>query len=215
VLGLTGAAAALGALVPPLLLAGAERLSHSYSTAWILLALALLAVAFYVREHSLRIGLGLAVRYEPEPSATATTVAIVDESDIRLDAPAVVARLAELAVSDELVVVHGSDRPARTRRGADVLVTGLRNRLPRHSVVAVRAAQRPGALGRLATVVGELVEDGTVAIAITPPAEMRGLAAHLASHLRADRVLVMSYTLAEGAELHEAWNRRSAARSGG
>ena len=110
----------------------------------------LLAVALYVRAHGLRIGLGLAVQFEPEPSPTAMTVAVVDESDTRLGAAAVVARLAELASTDELVVVYGSDEPARPRLSANVLVTGLRDRLPRHSVVAVRVALRTGALERLA-----------------------------------------------------------------
>lgn len=115
VMGVTGAAAALGALVPPLLLAGADRLGHSYSTAWILLAAVLLAVALYVRANGLRIGLGLAVHFEPEPSPTATTVVVIGESDTRLGAAAVVARLAELAASDELIVVYGSDEPERPR----------------------------------------------------------------------------------------------------
>jgi NNP family nitrate/nitrite transporter-like MFS transporter len=215
VMGVTGAAAALGALLPPLLLAGVDRLSHSSSTAWILLAAALLAVALYVRAHGLRIGLGLAVQFEPEPSPTAMTVAVVGESDTQLGAAAVVARLAELAASDELVVVYGSDGPARPRLSANVLVTGLRDRLPRHSVVGVRVALHTGALERLAALLGEFVEAGTVAIAVTPTADLRGVAAELSSYLQADRVLMVSYTLAAGADLHEVWNRSSAATNGG
>jgi hypothetical protein len=56
-------------------MAGVHRLSHSYTTAWALLATALLAAAFYVRAHGVRIGLGLAVQFEPEPGPTAMTVA--------------------------------------------------------------------------------------------------------------------------------------------
>src|SRR5207245_1612247 len=82
--------------------------------------------------------LGLAVRFEPPPSPTAMTVAVVGESDTRWGAAPIVARLAELAASDELVVVYGSDEPARPRLGANVLLVGLRDRLPRHSVVALR-----------------------------------------------------------------------------
>jgi NNP family nitrate/nitrite transporter-like MFS transporter len=215
VMGVTGAAAALGALLPPLLLAGVDRLSHSYSAAWVLLAAALLAVALYVRAHGLRVGLGLPVRFEPEPGPTAMTVAVVGGSDTRLGAAAVVARLAELAASDELVVVYGSDEPARPRFSANVLVTGLRARLPRHSVVAVRVALPAGAPGRLAALLDEFVEAGTVPIAVTPTMDLRGVAAQLSSYLRADRVLMVSYTLAQGADLHEIWHRGPAATSGG
>jgi NNP family nitrate/nitrite transporter-like MFS transporter len=215
VMGVTGAVAALGALMPALLLAGVDRLSHSYSAAWIVLAAVLLAVALYVRAHGLRIGLGLAVQFEPEPGPTAMTVAVVGESETKLGAAAVVARLAELAMSDELVVVYGSDEPAQPRFSANVLVTGLRDRLPRHTVVGVRVGAHGGALGRLAALLGEFVEAGTVAIAVTPTADLRGVAAELSSYLRADRLLRVSYTLAEGTDLHEVWNRSSAAPNGG
>jgi NNP family nitrate/nitrite transporter-like MFS transporter len=215
VMGVTGAAAALGALLPPLLLAGVDRLSHSYSAAWALLAAALLAVALYVRAHGLRIGLGLAVQFEPEPSPTAMTVAVIGESDTQLGAAAVVARLAELAASDELVVVYGSDERARPRRSADVLVDGLNHRLPRHSVVTVHVAPQAGDLGRDAALLDEFLDVGTVAIAVTPTAELRGVAAELSSYLQADRVLMVSYTPAEGADVHQVWNRASAATKSG
>jgi MFS transporter, NNP family, nitrate/nitrite transporter len=87
--------------------------------------------------------------------------------------------------------------------------------LPRHSVVAVHVAAHIGALGRLAAPLGEAVEAGNVAIAVTPTANLRGVAAELSSYLRADRVLRVSYTLADGADLHEVWNRRSTATNGG
>jgi NNP family nitrate/nitrite transporter-like MFS transporter len=215
VMGVTGVAAALGGLLPPLLLAGVDRLSHSYFTAWALLAAALLAVAFYVRGHGLRIGLGLAVQFEPGPSPTAMTVAVVGDSDTQWGAAAVVARLAELATSDELVVVYGSDERARLRLSAQALVAGLRDRLPRHSVVAVRVALHSGALSRAAALLGEFVEAGTVSVAVTPVADLRGVAAELSSYLQADRVLRVSYTPAAGVDLHQIWNRGSAATNGG
>jgi NNP family nitrate/nitrite transporter-like MFS transporter len=215
VMGVTGAAAALGALLPPLLLAGVDRLSDSYSLAWILLSAALLAVALYVRAHGLGIGLGLAVRYEPEHSPTAMTLAVVDESDTQLGAAAVVARLAELAASDELVVVYGSDEPSQPRLSTNVLVTGLRDRLPRHGVVGIRATFYTGALRRLASIVGEFVETGTVAVAVAPPADLPSVATELSSYLGADRVVKMSYTLADGADLQEVWSRNPASTHGG
>jgi MFS transporter, NNP family, nitrate/nitrite transporter len=215
VMGAIGAASALGALLPPALLAGVDRLSHSYSAAWILLAAVMLAVALYARVNGLRIGLGLAVRFDTEPSPTAMTVALVGASDTRLGAAAVVSRLAELAASDELVVVYGSDEPVSPQPNANVLVTGLRDRLPRHSVMTVNVDPRTGALRRLAAPLGEAVDAGTVAIAVTPTADLGGVVAELSSYLHADRVLKVSYTLAAGADLHEIWKRRSPAANAG
>jgi NNP family nitrate/nitrite transporter-like MFS transporter len=203
VMGVTGAAGALGALLPPLLFAGVNGLTHSDSAAWTLLAAVLVAAALYVRTHGLHIGLGLAVQFEPEPSPTTMTVAVLGESDTRLGAAAVVARLAELAASDELVVVYGADERTRPRLSAQALADGIRDRLPRHSVVAVRIAQQPGALGRDALLLGEYVEAGTLAIAVAPTADLRGVAADLRTYLQADRVVMVSYTTAEGAELHQ------------
>jgi MFS transporter, NNP family, nitrate/nitrite transporter len=203
VMGVTGSVAALGALLPPFLLAGVNRVGHSYSAAWALLAALLLGVALYVRGHGLRIGLGLAVQFQPEPSATTMTVAVVGDADIDVGAAAMVARLAELASTDELVVVYGSDEPSPPRLSANVLVAGLRERLPRHSVVAVRAAPRTTGLDQLAAVLDELLEAGTVAIAVAPKADLHEVAAQLSSHLKADRILVVTYSPAAGAATHE------------
>jgi hypothetical protein len=215
VMGATGAAAALGAVLLPLLMAGVDRLTGSYSAAWVLLGAALLAGSLYVRAHRLRIGLGLAVRFEPAPSATAMTVAVVGGSDTRFGAAAVVARLAELAASDELVVVYGSDEPWPPVTSDNVLVTGLRDRLPRYRVVAIDVPLHNWARGRLAVLLHEFLEAGTIAVAVTAKADLRGLAAQLSSYLEADRVLTISYSLARGADLHEVWNRDRAATNGG
>jgi len=204
VMGMTGAAGALGALLPPALFAGLHGPTHSYAAAWALLAAVLLAAALYVRTHGLYIGLGLAVEFEPAPSPTAMTVAVLGESATRLGAAAVVARLAELATSDELVVVYGADDRPRPWLSAQALAAGLRNRLPRHSVVAVSIARQPGTLGRDALLLGDYVDAGTLAIAVTPTAALRSVAADLGIYLQADRVLMVSYTPADGAALHPA-----------
>ena len=130
------------------------------------------------------------------------TVAVLGESDTRLGAAAVVARLAELATRDELVVVYGADERPRPWLSGQALAAGLRDRLPRHDVVAVRVAQHPEAFGRDALLVGEYVEAGTLAIAVTPTVRLRSVAADLSSRLRADRVLIVSYTPTGGADLH-------------
>jgi NNP family nitrate/nitrite transporter-like MFS transporter len=207
VMGVTGSVAVLGAVVPPLLLAGVSRLGHSYSAAWAMLAFVLLAAAFYVATHGLRIGLGLSVQFQPGPSVTTMTVVVVGDTDVGFGAPAVVGRLAELASTDELVVVYGSDEPSRPRLSANLLVSGLRQRLPRHSVVAVRAAPRTAGLDQLAAVLDELLEAGTVAIAVAPKSELHDVAAQLSSHLKADRILAVTYTPAVGARTHPVWQR--------
>jgi hypothetical protein len=131
------------------------------------------------------------------------TVAIVGEADTRLGGAAVVARLAELATSDELVVVYGSDQPVRPPLSNHLLVAGLRNRLPRHSVVAVRVNPHAPALGKRAALFAEFVDAGAVAIAVTHTAKRLLIAAELSDYLRADRVLTVSFTLAQGAQLRQ------------
>jgi MFS transporter, NNP family, nitrate/nitrite transporter len=202
VMGVTGSVAALGALLP-VLLAGVDALTHSYAPAWLLLAGVFLAAALYVRGNGLRIGLGLPVRLEPDPSPTAMTVAVVGGPQIRLGVAAVVARLAELATSDELVVVYGSDQPPRPGHRADSLVAGLRDRLPRYSIVAVSAARHGGALARVAALLNDLIDAGSVAVAVTSGADLRGVAAELSRRLHADRILMLSFTPADGARTHE------------
>lgn len=211
VMGVTGSVAALGALLPPLLLAGVDRLTHSYAAAWVLLAAVLLGVAHYVRAHGLRIGLGLSVRFQPGPSPTTMTVALVGESETHLGAAAVVSRLAELASTDELVVLYGADEPIRPRLSSNVLVIGLRDRLPRHSVVALRVASRTGGLDQMAALLDEFLETGTVTVAVTSTEDLREVAAQLSTYLGADRVLLVSYTPATGATLHQVWTRTPAA----
>jgi NNP family nitrate/nitrite transporter-like MFS transporter len=203
VMGATGAAGALGALWYPLLLAGVSHATDSHTVAWILLAAVLLAAAWYVRRHGLQIGLGLAVRVEPEPSPTAMTIAVVDQADTGLGAAAVVARLAELATNDELVVVYGADGQMRPGVDAQVMAAGLRDRLPRHSVVAVRVGEDVDQLGRDALLLHEYIDAGALAIAVTPAAAMGTVAADLSLYLQADRVLRVSFTPATGAMLHQ------------
>ncbi|MFG1610804.1 MFS transporter [Actinoplanes sp. NPDC049265] len=200
VMGVTGSVGALGALVPPALLAGAAGLTHSYAGAWLLLAALLLAAAVYVAGRGLSVGLGLPVRSDPEPGPTAMTIAVVGETDTRWGGAAVVARLAELAANDELVVVYGADG-LRTRVSGRVMANGLRDRLPRHRVVAVPVGRDVADLGREALVLGEFVDAGMLAIAVTPAAEMRSVAADLSIYLQADRVLEVSFSRAEGARL--------------
>ncbi len=202
VMGMTGAAGALGALIPPLLVAGSLRLTHSCIAGWAVLALVLVGAMLYVRSCDLHVGLGLAVRFRSGLSPTATTVAVLGEPDTRWGAAAVVAGLAELATSDELVVVYGVGERPRLGLSADRLVAGLRARLPRHSVIALPVGEHPELLGRDALMLGEHVEAGTLTIAVTETASQHRVAADLSIYLQADRILTVSYDPAEGADLH-------------
>jgi NNP family nitrate/nitrite transporter-like MFS transporter len=202
-MGTTGAAGAFGALLPPVLFIGAYGLTGSYSVAWALLAALLLAGVLYVRARGLYIGLGLAVDFAPEPSPTTMTVAYFGEQDTQLGAAAVVTRLAELATSDELVVVYGADDRPRAGLSPQALAAGLRDRLPRHSVVAMRTAREAVALGQDALVLGEYVDAGSLAIAVAPPMGLRGVASDLSIYLQADRVVMISFTPEQGAEMHQ------------
>jgi NNP family nitrate/nitrite transporter-like MFS transporter len=207
VMGAAGAAAAAGTLAIVLLLAVVDIVSRSYTPAWVMLAAVLFGGAWYVRTHALRIGLGLPVRYQSEPLPTAMTVAIVAGADSHVGAAAaVVGRLAELAMSDELIVVYGADESPRLRHTGNVLLDGLRYRLPRHHVVAVPVAAEDRAR-ELAAPLGEFLDVGALPIAVTPTADARSVAAAVCSYLHADRVLMVRYTTAIGAGLDEVWRR--------
>ncbi|MFI6079184.1 nitrate/nitrite transporter [Actinoplanes sp. NPDC051343] len=195
VMGVTGATGAFGALVPPLLLVGLHRLG------WVVLAAVLLGAMLYVRTCDLQVGLGLAVGFRPAPSPTSTTVAVLGQPDTRLGAAAVVAGLAELATSDELIVVYGVDERPPLGLTAARLAAGLQIRLPRHHVVAMPVDDHPDLLGRDALLLGEYVDAGTLAIAVTRTANQSRVAADLSIYLQADRVLTVSYDPADGSVL--------------
>lgn len=141
----------------------------------------------------------------PGTTATAMTIVIVDEWESRWDATAVVTRLAELAVNDELVVVCGSNED-RSGPHAPIVTAGLRHHLPRHDVVALHIAAHTGEWRRGAAVVGEFLEIGSLPIVVTPTAIVREVAEQLSGHLGADRILEVSCT-AGGAYLYHLWPR--------
>jgi hypothetical protein len=141
----------------------------------------------------------------PEPSPTTMTVVVVGESETRWGTQAVVSRLAELALSDELLVVYGSEN--RVGPGHHDLVAGLRVHLPRHDVVAVR----PDQLGvACAARLGQFLENGSLPVVLTPASTTYDAAAELSSRLRADRVLRAHRTI-DGVDLHQVWRREVAA----
>jgi hypothetical protein len=116
------------------------------------------------------------------------TIALVGETQARRGAAGVLDHLAELAVSDEMVVVFGSDdHPSGS--GVQPVVAGLRHLLPRHTVVVLYAGPHDRPLWREATLLDELLEFGVLPVVVTPVAAVPDVAAELAHHLRADRIL--------------------------
>jgi hypothetical protein len=142
----------------------------------------------------------------PDFGTTAMTIVITRASDIRRGAAALVARLAELAVNDEVLVVCGAND--HHTPDADALTSGLRRRLPRHDVVALNIAPHDGAPRRIATLVSEFMEIGSLPVLVTPATAVRDIVAELSTQLHADRVLSLSCRAA-GADLRQIWARRA------
>ena len=139
-----------------------------------------------------------------EREAPVVTVAVVGDSETGWNTDAVVLRLAELAVNDELVVVYG-----RTGPGYQAVMTGMRGRLPRHHIVGLHV-RRPAEVRRDAGAALQLLlDDGSLPVVVTTTDVMHGIAAEISSALEADRVLRVFRTPA-GADLHQVWHRRPA-----
>ncbi|MET0416802.1 MAG: hypothetical protein ABW022_12365 [Actinoplanes sp.] len=131
----------------------------------------------------------------------ATTVAVLRESEVT-DTDSVVSRLAEVAATDELVVVIGS------WPGADhALVPGLRQRLSRHDLVEMRIRDSHADLQECAVELDGLLEAGCLPVVITPTAVLLEAAAVLAGNARADRVLRVFEHAGEAA-LYPVWQRQ-------
>jgi hypothetical protein len=119
------------------------------------------------------------------------TVAMVDEPATAQGAAHVAARLAGLAVSDELVVVYGSDGRQAALSPPPVMM-GLRRLLPRHTVVILQTAPRASVRPHEAMLLDELLDLGVLPIVVAPPAAAPEIAMDLHRHLRADRVLTVA-----------------------
>lgn len=138
--------------------------------------------------------------WQAQARASVTVAAVREGDDWHPEM--VLARLAEVATDDELLVVLGSS--GRSHQHA--MVTDLRTLLPRHEVVAVRVRHRHGELLRGAATVERLLDDGSLPIVVTPVAAMHEVTAEIASYLRADRVLRVLHT-DDGADLYQVWRR--------
>lgn len=143
--------------------------------------------------------------HEPATQAdlvTAVTVAVVGESECRWGMRAVLARLAGLAATDELLIVFGTER--RDAPAGGCVVSGLRDHLPRHHIVDIYVPPPAAGLGRRDTdLVERLMEDGSLPVVVTSACSMHDIAASLATSVRADRVVRLSRTI-HGVDLHPA-----------
>jgi hypothetical protein len=141
------------------------------------------------------------------PDDAAVTVAVVGEAETGWNTDAVVSRLAELAVNDELLVVYGSGSRLHPGPGHRAVMAGRRGRLPRHHVIALHVRHsvsglRPDAVAALES----LLEIGSLPVVITSAAAMHDVTAEVSSYVRADRVMRASCTVS-GADLYQVWRR--------
>jgi hypothetical protein len=139
---------------------------------------------------------------EPRSEA-ALTVVVVGGLENRRAAAVAVARIAKLAVEDELLVVCGSNRrwPGLI---VNLMVGGLRDHLPRHDVVALHVTPRVGTHARELALVEDFLEIGSLPIVVTPTVAVNDVADEFAGRLGADRVLSVSCTTS-GTDLHHVW----------
>ena len=133
--------------------------------------------------------------HEPESPPAAMTVAVADEAATRWGIANLIARLARLAVQDELLVVYGSAGGVPVY--AHAVLTGLRACLPRHDVVAMRLWPADDVVGwRDGAVLDELMECGAVPMVLTSAAAAPKVAVELSARLRADRILTLPHRTA-------------------
>lgn len=138
------------------------------------------------------------------PSA-AMTVVVLDDPGTHSQVAGVVATLADLAVADELLVVYGWPE-RRLRPSLNAVLSGLGDRLPRHTIVTVQVESRGRLREREIALVEDLLEDGSLPVVLTGSINPRDAAAEYAARLGADRVLHLSYPATGGATLHQVWD---------
>jgi hypothetical protein len=127
----------------------------------------------------------------PDDGTSAITIAMVGESPGHPPAAGVVARLAEMATTDELIVVYGSDHPETS---AHCVVAALRRLLPRFTVVPLYVAAPHGPNRCDTALVDGLLNDGSLPVVLSPAVFASKVAVDLFHHLRADRMLEVSLT---------------------
>jgi MFS transporter, NNP family, nitrate/nitrite transporter len=106
---------------------------------------------------------------------------------------------------NELVVVYGSE-PQPTGHTGNVLMTGLRDRLPCRHIAAIPLLPHPD--GSAPTPLWPATcSTAAPSPSPSPNQELADITAQLSTYLHADRVLKASYTLTHGVDLRPVWDR--------
>jgi len=150
-------------------------------------------------------------RVEVDPPET--TVALVGASATDGGTASVAACLAQLARTDELTVVYGSDT-GEADPGPHPLVRALRDLLPRYTIVALYFEPHDRRVVPEVALLEELLSVGSLPIVITSSRAAPKVAATLCSEVRADRALRIDYSQSGDATLEPVWRRRARAGDG-
>lgn len=194
VAGAVGVAGGITGLVSPLLMAAVYAVDGSFGIAMTALSALLLAVAAHLRMRPEWID-APSGRIDPPYEGDGPIVVAIAWADLRRNLQTIAGVLAELARHHELLIVHGADR-APTGNPLHTLAGALHLRLPRHRIVPTLVGITERAGHAVADLIGDLLEDGAVAIAVAPTLDPEPTAALLAKHIGATRVLHLTTTSA-------------------
>lgn len=195
--GVVGAVGSAVGLFPPLLLTVVRGVDGSYTIGLILLASAAIVGAGSLRAR--RTWIGAAVAF-PAPavvaSQAATTVVSLAGPQVRAYLGDVTASLAALATRHELAVVYADPDPSAGSGLGFPLVAGLRQHLPKHTVLAITAETPPHP--HETTAITAMIDAGTIPIVLVAGTDPTPIAVLLAEAVEADQVLHLTPDRVEG-----------------
>ncbi|GAB3846020.1 MFS transporter [Dactylosporangium cerinum] len=197
---ITGVIGAIGSAVglfPTLLLTAVRYGDGSYATGLILLASAAIVGAGSLRAR--RGWIGAAVAF-PAPtvvaSQSATTVVSLAAPQIRAYLGDITAVLAALATRHELAVVYADPAPSGRAGIGLPLVAGLRQHLPKHTILSMVAETPPHPHETAA--IAAMIDAGTIPVILVAGADPTPTAMLLAAAVGADQVLHLTHDRIEG-----------------
>ncbi|WP_203845901.1 MFS transporter [Dactylosporangium siamense] len=197
---ITGVIGAIGSAVglfPTLLLTAVRDGDGSYAMGLILLASAAIVGARSLRAR--RGWIGAAVAF-PAPavvaSQSATTVVSLAAPQIRAYLGDITAVLAALATRHELAVVCADPAPSGRAGIGLPLVAGLRQHLPKHTILSIVAETPPHPHETAA--IAAMIDAGTIPVILVSGADPTPTAMLLAAAVDADQVLHLTHDRVEG-----------------
>lgn len=197
--GTVGAAGGLASLLPPLLLAAVFAVTGSFAIGLTVLAgLASGAAASLCGRGRWR-GAALAFPVPADPDQAGTTVVALDARDAARNSEGVLAVLAGLAAGQELVIAYGHPGPSAAGTTAPAFVAQLRMQLPLHTVIAALVDTPPRR--RECELLGDLLNEGCIAVAISPAGDLAVVAGLLAQRLGADSLLHLTHDHTDGVRM--------------